>query len=190
MRALMTPAKSASLLRLLAGVRELPGCVVELGVFEGATLQALAKACPEKPCYGIDTFSGLPAAAWREGEIHKPGDFAAQLEDVRAQMPSNVLLIPGLFPQSVVELNPDLDFCFAHVDFDFERSTEDAITWLGTRMVPGGLMVFDDWRWANCPGVERAIRRAGLTVVESAPCQCYWEAPGRERVHPKRIPFG
>ena len=43
-------------------------------------------------------------------------------------MPDNVVLIDGLFPESVAKF--DDEFCFAHVDFDFETGTDDAITWL------------------------------------------------------------
>lgn len=34
-------------------------------------------------------------------------------------------------------------------------------------------MVFYDWEWHYCPGVKRAVREAGLAVIESAPYQCF-----------------
>ena len=44
-------------------------------------------------------------------------------------------------------------------------------------MVSGGIVVFDDWGWKNCPGVATAISRAGLPVARSEVHQCYWIAP-------------
>jgi O-methyltransferase len=175
MQILLTPHTLASLLKLLARARPLEGVVVELGVYQGGALKAMAEAVPEKTCYGFDTFSGQPAASWREGDVHRPGEFAdTSLETVRAAMPANVVLVPGWFPQSAVGTGPRI--CFAHVDMDLEQSTADAIAWLLPRMVPGGLVVFDDWGWRNCPGVVKAIARAGLPVVRSNVHQCYWIA--------------
>lgn len=176
MQTLMTPAKSAALLRLLARVWALPGAICELGVYQGGTLKALAEAAPQKECYGFDTFEGQPAAMWRPIDFHKPGEFAdTSLAAVSAAMPRNVTLRPGLFPASAGGL--EIQVCFAHVDFDLEKSTERAIEWLQPRMSAGGIIAFDDYKWPNCDGVAPAIERAGLRVRESAPCQVYWVAP-------------
>jgi O-methyltransferase len=140
--------------------RRLEGVVVELGVFQGGALKAMAEAVPEKVCYGFDTFTGQPEASWREDDYHLPG---------------HVTLGPGWFPQSADGF--DLPIAFAHVDFDLQKSTEDAIAWLEPRMTKGGIVVFDDWGWKNCPGVAKAINGAGLPVVRSNVHQCYWTAP-------------
>ena len=175
MQILLTPHTLASLLKLLQRARPLDGAVVELGVYQGGALKAMAEAVPEKTCYGFDTFTGQPAASWREGDVHRPGEFAdTSLEAVRAAMPANVVLVPGWFPQSAVGTGPRV--CFAHVDMDLEQSTVDAIDWLFPRMVKGGVVVFDDWGWKNCPGVAKAIERAKLNVVRSNTHQCYWMA--------------
>jgi len=156
--------------------QSLDGVVVELGVYQGGALKAMAEAVPAKACFGFDTFRGQPAASWRDGDVHRPGEFAdTSFEAVRASMPSNVALVPGWFPDSGADFNQVI--CFAHVDFDLEQSTEDAIAWLEPRMVQGGIVVFDDWGWKNCPGVAKAITRAELKVVRSATHQCYWIAP-------------
>jgi hypothetical protein len=84
-------------------------------------------------------------------------------------------LIAGLFPGSAEAF--DKRISFAHVDMDLEKSTEDAIDWLRPRMVSGGVVVFDDYRWQNCPGVAKAIEAAGLHVLECGSLQCYWTAP-------------
>ena len=168
--------KLTSLLALLETVRHLDGAIAEMGVFQGGSLKAMADAVPGKTCFGFDTFTGHPAASWQEGDFHQPGEFGdTTYDDVLAAMPANVVLKRGLFPSTAKKI--DAQFCFAHVDFDLERSTDDAIKWLMPRMVSGGLIVFDDYKWRNCEGVLRAIERAGLAVVESTVHQCYWTAP-------------
>ena len=174
---LMTPAKLGSLLDLLASVRHLNGNVAELGVYAGSTLEAMALVATQKICYGFDTFAGLPAQSWSQGDFHRPGEFGdVSYQEIYEAMPKNVTLIRGLFPESARGIEDR--FCFAHVDFDLEQSTMDAIEWLKPRLVAGGLMVFDDWHWSNCEGVDRAIARSGLEVKPSAGHnQCYWTAP-------------
>jgi O-methyltransferase len=175
MQILLTNATLKSLLRLLLRTRVLDGVVVELGVYQGGSLKAMAEVVPEKTCYGFDTFEGQPAASWRQGDVHQPGEFGdTSLEAVRAAMPANVVLLPGRFPETAASFGRTI--CFAHVDMDLEQSTQDAIEWLKPRMVAGGIIVFDDYGWKNCPGVGKAIRRAALPVVKSEVHQCYWIA--------------
>ena len=174
--ALIAGPKLDSLLSLLETVKHLDGCVAELGVYKGGTLKAMAEAVPEKTCYGFDTWKGLPAESWQEGEGMNPGSLAdVSFENVVKMLPANCKLVRGLFPQSAEGI--DEQFCFAHADLDYEISTEDAIAWLKPRMVSGGVIVFDDYREIGFPGIERAINAAGLKVVESVRYQCYWIAP-------------
>ena len=173
---LVKGARLDSLLSLLAGVRHLDGCVAELGVYKGGTLKALAESCQEKTCYGFDTWAGMPAELWKEGDNPMPGALAdVSFSTVEKLLPGNCKLIRGVFPQSAAGI--DDRFCFVHLDMDYEQSTADAIEWLRPRMVSGGLIVFDDWHEITTPGVAKAIKRAKLRVIESAPNQCYWIAP-------------
>jgi hypothetical protein len=176
MEILLTPKKLSTLLQLAETVRTLAGCIVELGVYQGGALKALAGDFPEKRCYGFDTFAGMPKESWREIDFHKPGEFGnTTLATVQAAMPANVSLIAGLFPRSGQSFDENISF--AHVDMDLEKSTADAIVWLRPRMVSGGVVVFDDYHWQNCPGVAKAIEAAGLRVLECGSLQCYWIAP-------------
>lgn len=174
--ALIAGPRLESLLSLLAKVRGLDGCVAELGVYKGGTLKAMAEAVPEKTCYGFDTWEGMPAARWVEGDNPAPGALAdVSFSAVSRAMPDNCKLVQGVFPQSAVGI--DAQFCLVHLDFDYFQSTVDAIEWLKPRMVSGGIIVFDDWHEITTPGIAKAIKKARLTIVESAPNQCYWIAP-------------
>lgn len=165
--------KRRTLLSRLDTVKHLDGSIVEMGVFLGKTLRALAEHCPEKQCYGFDTFEGMPVESWKATDGHKPGDFnEADYEKVAQLMPENVTLCRGIFPESAKGIDPRV--CFAHADFDLEKSMVDAIAWLMPRMVPGGMIVFDDWNKKTMPGVDNAIKAAGLKVTQAGKHQAYW----------------
>ena len=91
-------------------------------------------------------------------------------------MPANVKLIAGLFPHSAQEFR-ELASASRTSIWIWRKSTADAIDWLRARMTPGGVVVFDDYHWQNCPGVAKAIEAAGLHVIECGSLQCYWTAP-------------
>lgn len=159
--------KGPKLSRLLNELEDAPkGDVVELGVYCGGSLIALAETAPDRLCFGFDTFTGLPEEAWSEGEPHGVGDFGdTSFEAVQAATSGlgNVILIQGLFPESTSGWIGS-PIALAHVDFDFYESTKAAINWLLPRMVKGGVIVFDDYDWEHCPGVRKAIEEAGLIV--------------------------
>jgi len=118
-----------------------PGCVVELGVYQGGSARYLYDACEQqnRELYLYDTFEGIP---FRGGfDSHKVGDFS----DTNAEMVSKMLprakVIKGTFPFSIMKMPP---IAFAHVDADQYDSIRMAIYVLGPMMVPGGVMWFDD----------------------------------------------
>ena len=52
----------------------------------------------------------------------------------------------------------DRGFCFVNVDVDLHEPTRDSIEFFYPRMVPGGVMVFDDYgSQMQSPGAARAI---------------------------------
>lgn len=150
-----------------------PGVGVEFGVYQGGTLLEMAQRQPWRMFYGFDTFEGLPGEAWQEGEPHGIGDFRdTDYKQIAASMPFNVILKPGLFPQTGEGIFDKVGF--AHVDFDYELSTAAAIDWLKPRLVRGGVVVFDDYEWQHCPGVRRAIDASGIAILKSGEHQAYW----------------
>jgi predicted O-methyltransferase YrrM len=171
--------KITALVSLASSVQSIDGDVAECGVFQGGSLRLLATALPNKRVIGFDTFAGLPAEAWTDGEPHAIGDFSqSSLNLVRentADLP-NVELVAGVFPGSARQHN-DASFAFVYLDFDYYLSTRNAIAWFLPRMSSGGIIVFDDVGWRRCPGVQRAIDEAGLSVESSAPYQAYYRVP-------------
>lgn len=173
MLTLVAGPKLDVILRCADDLADVPGAFAECGVYQGGSLAALAEACPDRTVYGFDTFIGLPQEAWAAGEPHGVGDFGdTSLDAVTSAVGHlpNVDLRPGLFPASAAGLEAKR-FALLHLDFDYYESTRAALEWFLPRMSPGGVIVFDDVDWPNCPGVRRAIEEFGLDIEMTAPCQ-------------------
>lgn len=140
--------------------------IAECGVYKGGSLKYLAENFKDCPILvGFDTFEGLPEEDWNEFEIHLPGDFDDTSLDAVASFikDTRVKLIKGLFPQTILNSFWDkLAYSFVHVDFDFYEGVKTCIDIFYPLLAPGGIMVFDDYEWPNCPGVKRALDESGI----------------------------
>ncbi len=156
-------AKVNSIKRIAAQC-QCPGYIAEVGVYKGGVLLELAELFPARVILGYDTFKGLPAEQWSEGELHKPGDFdETSLGEVRRTCAGakNIVLVPGLFPDTGINGL----YAFVHLDVDFYLATKYALAWLSPRMSNGSAIVLDDWDWHMCPGIRRAVEALGLTAT-------------------------
>lgn len=150
-------------------VQHLPGDMAELGCYRGGTSKLIAVTAPGKLLHIFDGFEiGIPEDD-EEHIGHRAGEFANPLEDVRGFLAGhNVRLYPGRFPDTATGLD-DVRLCFVHLDFDTYQSTRDALVWLWPKMVPGGVVLLDDYGWHRTPGVERAVAEVlpGVEVVRT-----------------------
>lgn len=142
--------------------------IAEVGVYKGGSLKTLAQAFPNDVIFGFDTFEGLPAQQWHDKEIHKPGDFSdTDINSVYDFINSpNVVLVKGLFPTTGKDYKHQ-KFDFVHIDTDFYEAVVQSLAWFWSRMNDGGIIVFDDYGWPNCPGVKQALEEFGHPVHET-----------------------
>jgi hypothetical protein len=126
-----------------------PGCIVEVGVYQGGSARELATL--GRRLYLYDTFTGIPCRD--DHDSHQIGDFSdTSFERVQALIPS-ATLVPGIFPDVAVTMPP---VSFAHLDCDQYRSVLESAKFLIPLMVKGGVMWFDD---SPClAGAHRAAR--------------------------------
>lgn len=130
-----------------------PGSFVELGVYKGGSAWHLAQIAKEqgRELHLFDTFTGIPEKSEHDLQ-HNVGDFRDTDEErVRALIPSAHFHV-GVFPETMTETGP---IAFAHVDCDQYRSCLAAIDQFSPRMVPGSIMLFDDY--SVCSGVTKAV---------------------------------
>lgn len=129
------------------------GLVCELGVADGHTIRHIA-SLTSKTVHGFDSFEGLPEA-WNG--LNK-GHFATTLPEV----PDNVELHKGWFADVLpVFLNQTTEpLAFLHIDCDLYSSTVTVLKWLHGRIVPGTVIVFDEY--FNYPSYEQGEARAWM----------------------------
>lgn len=157
-------------LKHLREVEGLDGVVIEIGVYKGGTLYAMAQATTlGRKLFGYDTFTGLPSPSEADLDCSKPhaeGDFSdVDMDEIQAHMPGNVTLVKGLYPPAIPDDGPVRNVVFAHLDVDQYASTFEALGHLAFACVDDARVVVDDYNWHRTPGVALAVRR----IIEILP---------------------
>lgn len=131
-----------------------PGLIAECGVYFGRSLTLIAERAGQL-VHGFDSFQGLPEA-WKEGEPTGAYSTGGRQPSV----PSNVRLHAGWFEDTLPaffarESGP---LRLLHVDCDLYSSTRTVLQASAERLVPGTVLVFDDF--IGYPGAEAHEFRA------------------------------
>jgi len=144
------------------------GLFLEFGVKKGETLREIAHMT-SNIIHGFDSFQGLPEN-WT-GTILLKGRFNKQGK--LPKVPGNVLLHPGWFHESLPmfkKLYPDA-IAYMHIDCDLYSSTKTIFEQLGDRIVPGTVIVFDEyfnypnWQQHEYKAFQEFIREHGMTYI-------------------------
>ena len=145
------------LYQFLKQALKLDGDAAEIGVYKGGTAKLLAKIIKNKNIYLFDTFAGMPQTS--EMDIHKKGDFSDTVfNDVSDYLRDfkNIFFYQGLFPETAGPIKNKI-FSFVHIDVDIYKSVFDCCDFFYSRMVKGGIMIFDDYGFLSCPGAKIAV---------------------------------
>jgi len=158
---LLSDDRLQALHQLGRATAHLPGDAAEVGVYRGGTAYLLATLFLEKKIRLrlFDTFGGIPALV-DSIDIHREGDFSDVNITLVAQFLrdfDNIVFHPGVFPESVTPEADAARYCFVHVDVDIYRSVLDSCAFFHPRLMPGGMMLFDDYGFSSCPGVRKAV---------------------------------
>jgi hypothetical protein len=177
-QSLIDEPRRAVLADMVRRTNNLIGDLAEVGVYQGGSALVMAKAMAgHKTLHLFDTFAGLPDSI---PDSHHKGEFACSLKEVtRNLLGYKVQFHPGVFPAT----SYGSVYACVHLDGDLYRTTLDGIDFFLPRLVPGGCIVFDDYNWPSCPGVNQAIEERGLKVVETAAQQAVYFKPARTLSH-------
>jgi O-methyltransferase len=158
-------ARCYELWDLLHGLRDVPGAVVEVGVWRGGTGAILARALnrtkTDEKIYLCDTFSGVVKAGDKD-PTYRGGEHAdTSMEGVdkllKTLLLTNAVLLKGMFPEETSMRIPDGPIALCHIDVDVYQSAKDTVNWVADRLSPGGALVFDDYGFPTCVGVTRLV---------------------------------
>lgn len=143
--------------------------ILEVGVWRGGTAgimaRQLANIKSKATLYLADTFSGVAKAGSNDsfytGGEH--GDTSQYIvEDVlknKSQYPYFKIL-KGIFPEETADkvlITEQFGLC--HIDVDVYESAKDILEWVWDKLIPGGVVVFDDYGFHSCTGVTKLVEQ-------------------------------
>ncbi|MBK8238555.1 MAG: class I SAM-dependent methyltransferase [Deltaproteobacteria bacterium] len=173
---------------------ELPGDIVECGVFKGAGLLTWLKFLhvhapgSARRVIGFDTFDAFaaPPAGDAAANGHDAAVVAAFVRETGHQGTSPASLLAAIAAAGIAaercelvagdirttasdyaRANPGLRISLLHMDLDLGEPTFAALSALWPRVVPGGVVVFDEYaapRWSESDGVERFFAGTGVRL--------------------------
>ena len=166
------------------GMRVLSRAVV---VFLCSTLQQADAAFDGRGYRIFDSFAGLSAPSQEdaiEGEgaqvgrlrhMTRAGNFAASLDKVKAALSAfpRIEYFPGWIPAAFPQ-EDGARYRFVHVDVDVYQPTRDSIDYFYPRLVPGGMIVCDDYNWSGArQAIEEVCARVGTDFATTPYTQAY-----------------
>ena len=167
-----------------------PGAVVECGVWRGGSMHAMARAFDavgehERELYLFDTYEGMtePGPKDRRGDGRQAAELMASygktsriwayasLEDVQAgfrQVPypqDKVHFVKGPVEQTIPAEAPER-IAVLRLDTDWYDSTAHELAHLYDRLVPGGVLLLDDYGWwqGSREAVDEFVARTGARL--------------------------
>lgn len=165
-----------TLREFVLATNSLPGDLAECGCYEGASAYFMAEASTHGSLLLFDSFEGIsePGKADREKPRDalpwQKGDLRSTEEALRANLAgfNNVEVFSGWIPQRFGDVAMR-NFRLVHIDVDLYQPTKDSLEFFFPRLVPGGVIVMDDYGLLTCPGARKAAdefsERQGTRVL-------------------------
>lgn len=130
------------------------GDIVECGVWRGFSFGFLTDyfnfAAVDKKLWLYDTFEGIPTEYDTEKHdsdaFREPGLYEGVLK--RFSKFPNVRVVRGLLPMSLANNSPE-HISLLHLDLNSSKAEIETLEVLFERVVPGGMIVFDDYGWTG-----------------------------------------
>src|SRR3989338_575597 len=147
--------------QLVAETVHLYGALIEIGVWRGGSGAIIAKRAEiesiKDPVYLCDTFKGVVKAGERDS-MYKGGEHAYTskkiVEDLIQKLNlKNTNVLMGVFPDETSKFITEGKFRFCHIDVDVYESAKDILDWIWSKMVVGGIIVYDDYGFVGCDGI-------------------------------------
>jgi len=181
------------LLNLCRLTQDLEGDVFEAGVGSGGSARLLLEALDgekiRKTFWLLDTFEGYQKIDRTQDGAHVQinqcrGSSYEEVKRLLGNDAAVVKLIKGLIPATLAEVKAN-KICFAHIDVNLYEPTLAATKFCLQRLVPGGMMVFDDYCWPATYSARKAIDEACSTFGQTVLC-----LPESTQAFLVRSPFG
>ncbi len=140
----------------------LEGAVAECGCYVGVSAWFMASVIGGADFYLFDSFEGLSEPSSKDSAPEglpqwKKGDLITTEGELRRNLSEfdNIHIFKGWIPERFKEV-VGCEFKLVHIDVDLYQPTLDSLAFFYPRLVSGGVIVMDDYGFANCPGAYDA----------------------------------
>lgn len=156
--------------KLIEQVKHLPGDILEVGVWRGGSGCLMAKKCAlekiDATVFLCDTFQGLVKTSANDSNYTggEHADTSVELVEqlLLANGLNNAKILRGIFPDDTAREIAGRKFRLCHIDVDIYQSAKETFQWAWPRLVPGGIVVFDDYGGLLTDGVTKMINEIAV----------------------------
>lgn len=143
--------------RMFELIQEVPGAVVECGVYRGKTLLLLSYLAGKRPVYGFDSFKGF-TGTYPQHFRGMSADFARWILK-KGDCQTRAEIVEGFFHDTLPHFREPI--ALLHIDADLYDSHMTIFTCLYPLVQKGGVILFDEYKTEedlrDWPGAARAI---------------------------------
>lgn len=178
-KTMLTPERIQNLTRLAQRIEdeEIPGDVVECGVYRGGSAAILARRATHsrlgRTVWLFDVFQGMPPATERDGPAadswvgnlrSSPRRVERLLRRTGTDM-SRVRIVPGLFQDTFPTVGI-AQIALLNIDADWYESVKLCLENFYDAVAPGGIVTIDDYcLWPGCrQAVDEFIEKRKLAI--------------------------
>lgn len=128
------------------------GLIAEVGVFRGTTAHLFHQFFPDREIFLFDTFKGFDERDIKHKKENSKENLAAKtlfntsLESVQNFIGNSALvkLIPGYFPETTKDINPNNRYALVHLDADLYNPQISGLEYFYPKMNQGGVIIIHD----------------------------------------------
>jgi O-methyltransferase len=162
---MMGEYKLYDLWQLTGQLASIEGDILEVGVWRGGSGCLIAKRSQtsgsKSKVFLCDTFEGV-AKAGEHDPNYSGGEHADTSEEIVRDLAEsmglrNTTALKGIFPDDTGAAIAERRFKLCHIDVDVYESANATLAWVWDRMIPGGLVIYDDFGNLSTPGVTKHV---------------------------------
>ena len=144
------------------------GSIIEIGTWcggSGAIISKKARNCSIlDKIYLCDTFKGIVKTDKTKDSHMEDGMLNDATYECVDYLINDVLkikdvkILEGIFPEETQHNIPTNEkFRFCHIDVDVYQGCKDIVDWIWDRLIPGGIIVYDDFGFETADGVTKYV---------------------------------
>ncbi len=149
------------------GISPLSGDIAECGSRKGKSARFILEGLgdlSQRTFHIFDSFEGLSKPAQQDRKVSgdtvwKSGDLATSQDVLLNNLDrfrNTISIRKGWIPERFSDVH-ERHFVFVHIDVDLYQPTRDSLEFFYDRMVPGGVIICDDYGSSSCPGAKKAF---------------------------------